>query len=232
MNVRNSIGTTGLGERTRHGFTLIELILAIGLAAIVLVAVNGAFFGAVRLRNRTAETIDAAAPLDQAAEILRRDLSCAVAPKPDGVMSGAFRAGNVSALGLGQPVQLEFHTATAVMDRTQPWGEVQRVAYGLRGNGNSRDLYRSVTRNLLTLGTPQTEDQLVLRDVSQFRVQCFDGAMWTETWDTSDTAALSTNLPLAVRLQIQRGGNSDPSNPTELLVPVRVVARNISNTTL
>jgi hypothetical protein len=118
------------------------------------------------------------------------------------------------------------------MDRTQPWGEIQRVAYGLRGNGNSRDLYRSVTRNLLTLGTPQTEDQLVLRDVSQFRVQCYDGALWTESWDTSDTAALSTNLPLAVRLQIQRGANSDRSNPTELLVPVRVVARNISNTTL
>lgn len=205
-----------------------ELILAIALAAVVIVSVNAAFFGALRLRNRTAELVDSAAPVDRAVATLRLDLANAVAPKSGGLMSGAFRAGNITALGLSQTVQLEFHTATAVMDRTVPWGEVQRVAYGVR----SGDLIRSVTRNLLTVGTPQTEDQLVLRNVAQFQVQCFDGSLWTEMWDTSDTAGIQTNLPLAVRLRIRPAGNSDPNSPVELLVPLRTVARNVSNTTI
>lgn len=212
------------------GFTLIELVLAIGISAIVLVAINGAFFGALRLRNATVDAVDAAVPVDQAVTTLRRDLQCAVPPKPDGYMSGNFKAGSVTGTGISQPVQLEFHTATAVLSRTEPWGEIQRVAYGLKGSGNQRDLYRTVTRNLLTLAVPQTEEQLVLRGVEQFKVLCFDGSRWTETWDTSDTASPSTNLPLAVRLLIRRSPAATQSAPIEVVVPIRAVTRNISNT--
>ena len=212
------------------GFTLIELVLAIGISAIVLVAINGAFFGALRLRAATVESVDAAVPVDQALTTLRRDLQCAVSPKASGLMSGSFKTGSVIGNGIAQPVQLEFHTATAVFSRNEPWGEVQRVAYSLKGTANQRDLYRCVTRNLLTLATPQVEEQLVLRGVDQFQVLCFDGSRWTETWDTSDTASLSTNLPLAVRLQIRRSGSAPQSSPIEVVVPIRTVTRDVSNT--
>ncbi len=210
------------------GFTLIELVLAIGISAIVLVSINSAFFGALRLRNATVEAVDSAAPLDQAATILRRDLLCTVPPKPDGYMSGAFKAGNVMANGVSSPVQLEFHTATGVMSAKNPWGEIQRVAYGLKSSGTSRDLCRTVTRNLLSLAVPDVEEQVMLRGVDQFQVFCFDGSRWTEMWDTSDSASASTNLPLAVRLVIRRSGRPADSQPVELMVPIRAVSRNIA----
>ncbi len=63
-----------------HGFTLIEMILAIGVAAMVLLAVNAVLFSALRLRDATTAAVDAAAPMDQAMTYLRRDLECVVTP--------------------------------------------------------------------------------------------------------------------------------------------------------
>ena len=58
-----------------HAFTLIEMILAIGVAAMVLIAVNTALFASLRLRDATQNVVDAAAPLDQAVSYIRRDLA-------------------------------------------------------------------------------------------------------------------------------------------------------------
>ena len=78
-----------------HAFTLIEMILAIGVAAIVLVAINTVLFAALRLRDATADMVDAAAPVDQTVTFLRRDLECVVTPTngTTKVLSGDFRVG-------------------------------------------------------------------------------------------------------------------------------------------
>ena len=73
-----------------HAFTLIEMVLAIGVAAIVLIAVNTVLFAALRLRDATADTVDAAAPLDQTVTFLRRDLQCVVTPT-NGTPAGFVR---------------------------------------------------------------------------------------------------------------------------------------------
>src|ERR1044071_8715978 len=93
-----------------HAFTLIELILAIGVAAIVLIAVNTVFFSALRLRNATTEMVDDATPIENAITILRRDLMCAVSPIPGGIMSGDFKCGDVTSVGVADMVSLEVFT--------------------------------------------------------------------------------------------------------------------------
>src|SRR5215467_2666454 len=74
-----------------EGFTLIEVILAVGIFAIVMVAINTAFFAALRLRQRTTETLEQGLPLDHALLLLHRDLVNAV--PPGGVLAGDFRSG-------------------------------------------------------------------------------------------------------------------------------------------
>ena len=217
----------------RSAFTLIELILAIGIAAIVLVAVNAVFFTAVHLRDAATAAIDAATPIDQAVSTIRRDLQCVVTPKPGGLMSGDFKTGNVTSTGISTPVAAELYTATGSMSASQPWGEVQRVTYELKSSVNgSQDLYRSITRNLLTTGTPDVEDQLLLSGVADLHFSCYDGSQWQDRWDTSDTSGVSTNLPLAVRVRIQLGGVEKLNpNPIELLVPIDSQSRTNSNST-
>ena len=57
---------------TQRAFTLIELILAIGVAAIVLVAANAVLFAALHLRDATADAVDANTPVDATVALDRK----------------------------------------------------------------------------------------------------------------------------------------------------------------
>jgi type II secretion system protein J len=208
------------------GFTLIEMILAIGIAAIVLIVVNAAFFSSLHLRNQTADMVDAAAPVDAAVTFLKRDLQCAVTPTngTSKVLSGGFRVGNsLNSAGVSDPVAIEMFTATGALSDREPWGDIQRVTYELKtptvSTATGRDLYRSVMRNLLAVATPDVTEQLMLSGVATLKFSCYDGAQWNDTWDTTDPTAINTNLPAAVRVDIQMAGRSD-LGPIEIVVPI------------
>ena len=220
-----------------HAFTLIEMILAIGVAAMVLIAVNTALFASLRLRDATQNVVDAAAPLDQTVTFIRRDLQCVVTPTngTSKVLSGSFRAGSISSVGVSESVAVEMFTATGTLSANAPWADIQRVTYELKQpadrNAVGRDLYRSVVRNLLTLTTPDVQDQLMLSGVQDIKFTCFDGATWQDTWDTTGLTSTETNLPLAVRVDIQMAGNNAATaQPIELVVPIDAQVR--TNTVL
>jgi type II secretion system protein J len=226
-------GIFSIGNRKseiENGFTLVEMILAIGVAAIVLAAVNAVLFTALHLREVTTDVVDAATPLDQTVTFLRRDLECCVTPTngTSKVLSGAFRAGNgLSSAGVSDPVAVEMFTATGALSESVPWADIQRVTYEVKNStdiSGRRDLYRSVLRNLLPTGTPEVDEQLMLPGVESVKFSCYDGAQWQDAWDTSDATSVNTNLPLAVRVQIQMaGGNAN--EPIQLVVPIDAVAR-------
>ena len=206
------------------GFTLIEVILAIGIAAIVLVAVSSVFFAGIRLRDATQAAVDNATPVDQTLSTLRNDLQCVVTPTngTTKVLSGDFRVGDVTSSASGQPVAVEMYTATAELSDSQPWGEIQKVTYELRDPANrntqGKDLIRSVTRNLLTPTTPDVQDQWMMSGVQSITFSCYDGSQWWNTWDTTGLTSVNTNLPVAVRVDIQPVGNQ--MAPIEMVVPI------------
>jgi type II secretion system protein J len=223
--VGSSLLRPGTAAR-RHGFTLIEMILAIGIAAIVLIAVNTVFFSAVHLRDAAADMVDAATPVDAAVTFLKRDLQCAVTPTngTTKLLSGGFRAGNnLSSMGVSDPVAVEMFTASGALSDSAPWGDIQRVTYELKSSTDSsavgRDLYRSVVRNLLAVSTPDVTEQLMLSGVASLKFSCYDGTQWNDTWDTTDPTSLNTNLPVAVRVDIQMAGRAD-LQPIEIVVPI------------
>jgi len=228
-NMKTSPHASRLTHHVR-AFTLVEMILAIGVAAIVLITINAVLFAALRLRDATTSVVDAAAPLDQTMTFLRRDLQCAVTPTngTSKVLSGNFRVGNLTSVGVSEPVAIEMFTATGALSASAPWGDIQRVTYGLKQPADraaaGKDLVRSVARNLLTITTPEVEEQLMLSGVAGIKFSCYDGAQWQDTWDTSGMTSTSTNLPLAVRVDIQMSGNNN-AGPVEMLVPIDSVSR-------
>src|SRR5690242_9113478 len=66
--------------RPRAAFTLMEVMLALTVSAIVLAAIGGVFFAALRLRDRTSAALDETAPLYQALSIMRCDFQGALPP--------------------------------------------------------------------------------------------------------------------------------------------------------
>ncbi|MGH7940932.1 MAG: type II secretion system protein GspJ [Limisphaerales bacterium] len=208
----------------QRAFTLIEMILAIGIAAIVLITISSVFFAAIRLRDATQDYVDAATPVDQTLATIRRDLACVVTPTngTTKLLSGDFRVGNIVSAGESQPVAIEMFTATGDISEQQPWGDIERVTYGLRApatrNGTGKDLFRSVTRNLLSPTPTTPDDQWMMSGVQSITFSCYDGAQWWNTWDTTGLTSPNTNLPCAVRVDIQPVGNQ--TAPIEMIVPI------------
>lgn len=220
----------------RDGFTLIEMILAIGIAAIVLVTACTAFFAGLRLRESTQQLVDDATPVDQAFTTMRRDLQCITVPTngTSKVLSGGFRVGSIISAGNGTPVSIEMYTATGELNDKKPWGDIQRVTYELRDptdrNAQGKDLIRSVTRNLLTQTTPDVEDQWMMSGIQSITFSCYDGAQWWTSWDTTGLTSANTNLPAAVKVDIQPVGNQ--MSPFEIVVPIdSEVVTNVTVTT-
>ncbi len=217
-------------SRARNpGFTLIEVLLALAISAVVLAAVGGVFYSAIRLRDHTVAALEPVARLHPVLVMLRRDLQNAV--WPGGIMTGVFRCGPLGPQ-FNDALGLQFSTTTAKLDESEPFGEIQEVAYELREGGlgrrGARELVRSINRNPLATLTTTPTQTLLLEDVESFEVTCFDGSQWQTVWDTSST---QTNLPLSVRVQIELADDPDQQIPTpaeartyEILVPLVVYA--------
>ncbi len=218
------------GARRRPpGFTLIEILLAVAIFGLVLVAIHSVFHVALRLRNRTVQSIEADIPLQQTLAILRRDLAGIV--PPGGTFGGAVESNpsTESTLLTGAPL-VQFHTAVGTLSDEAPWADIQRVAYSLAAPTNSTsegmDLVRSVTRNLLPVSVDTIESQRLMGGIESVIFQFHDGTAWQATWDSTNEVIL---MPRAIMARIQRmpPGNirtADRLPPIELVVGLLVEA--------
>lgn len=206
----------------RRGFTLLEMLLATAVGAVVLLAIHAVFFGALRLRHRSAQSIEDSLVWQRALMILNRDLANLV--PPGGVLSGALQTAGTLNLQVGQ-VGPEFRTATAELGEFEPWGEVQRVAYLLVESTNGtagRTLVRSVIRNLLTSSFEVSEQEVLVDQVENLAFLFHDGSQWRADWDSTTEA---TPLPRAIKVELQRaaaGSGVEPPAIIELVVPLLV----------
>ena len=221
-------------HRPARGFTLIEVLIATAAFAIVLAAINGVFYGAIRLRNQTATALDDALPGQQALAIIKRDLAGLVAP--GGTLAGPLQT-TLASKGLPGQSGPDFYTATGSIDETSPWAQVQRVSYVLTASTNrtgAKDLFRAVTRNLLPATSIEAPArQWLLGGVQNMAFSFYDGNQWRDSWDstTADVSTGQTNLlPRAIRVQIQLAAGQSAravsqTAPLELVVPVVVQSR-------
>jgi len=221
MTPRRSMPSVIPAPRAAAAFTLMEVMLALAVSAIVLAAIGGVFFSALRLRDRTVAALDEANPLQMAVSYLRRDLK-GTAPS-NGELTAIFQTPGGD-IGTGLNYLIRFRTTTGLLRDGVPWGDVQEVGYALRPSTTRpgvQDLIRCVTRNLLSTTDAQTDQQFLLSNVQSLDFACYDGATWQDAWDTTMS---NTNLPAAVRVRLQMAGASGSvardQDPIELIIPL------------
>jgi type II secretion system protein J len=208
---------------------LIELLLAISIMSIVLVAMHGMFFTALRLRNTAVASLEATLPVEQALGIMQRDLSnIACSTNTNSIFFAPLQTTNPTN-NLPNQVGPDFYNSGGELDGLVPWGNMQKIDYllatptnGSRGPG--MDLIRAVTRNLLPLSQPAQPDEqhTILSGVQTLTFLYYDGTQWEQSWDTTQ----QTNLPLAIKVRILMAsarGAPAQTQPLELVVPVDVM---------
>lgn len=221
--------------RARGGFTLLELLIATAMGAIVLLVISGTYFGALRLYNSTHDQIDADLVLDRTLGLVRRDLAGLMLPAgsatpPAGTFSGQFQdtpSGSLTQEFADTRVSPDLYTTSASVDGWSPFSEVQVVAYFLapaNDGSTTKNLVRAVTRNLLPAQIPTTDEQVLITGVANAEFDYFDGNEWTSTWDSTVTST----LPQAIRFRLSLAGRDrgrTAPQPVEIVVPVFVATK-------
>lgn len=235
-------------RRNARGFTLLELLVATAVGAMVLLVINTTFFGALKLHNSTHDKIDRDLEIQRALEIVRKDLagiqlppastttttttttSSSSSPSTATTLSGQFQTtdyGNSIVQDVsGDRISPDIYTNTGKIDGWTTFGDVQMVTYFLTPATNGTDtknLVRVVNRNLLSyLDDDEGEQQILISGVANADMLYFDGNDWQTDWDSTVT----TSLPSAIKFQLQMASTTpglQPGSPIELIVPIDVM---------
>jgi type II secretory pathway pseudopilin PulG len=227
MNLPPNFNLLGPKKAT-VGFTLLEIIIATSIMAMLLVAIHAAFFSALGLREKTIDALEASLPVEEALQTMQRDLANIVA-STNGTFFGPLQTTNPTNALPGQ-VGPDFYTSGGELDGMVQWGNVEKIDYLLTAptngtGGPGQDLVRAITRNLLPVNPPAVPDEkrTLLSGVQSLTFLYYDGTQWDPSWDTTQ----QTNLPLAIKVQIQMAvrntGILAQNPPLELVVPVDVL---------
>jgi general secretion pathway protein J len=211
-----------------RGFTLLELLVATSVAAIVLLVINATFFGALRLHNTTHDRIEQDLVLQRALGLIQRDVAGLM--QPGGIISGQLVSTETSTLGneaYGERLSPDLYTTTGQVDGWNPFSEAQVVAYYLApatDGSNTKSLVRVITRNLLPVQTATSEEQILVTGLTEGYFEFYDGTSWTDAWDSTATSSLPTAVRFSLTLAPVDAGQPAPS-PVELVIPVPVMTR-------
>ncbi|MDB6066297.1 MAG: hypothetical protein JWR26_2505 [Pedosphaera sp.] len=212
-------------------FTLLEMLLALAIAAVVLAAINAVFFGALHMQSRSTEAASQTMPVDRAVATMKQDLLGIV---PPGVLAGLMGT-DATATGVTQTPILEIFTSSGIIRDEVPWGDIQKIDYWLQVPTNAmsssgKDLVRGITRNLLSTTTEgPDQQQVIIGDVQSLQFSFYDGTNWAETWSTT-----LSNIPAAIKVQIAFTApkSGKPMNsPVQFLIPVVSQSRTNASTT-
>ncbi|HEY2662978.1 MAG TPA: type II secretion system protein GspJ [Candidatus Binataceae bacterium] len=217
------------------GFTLIELMLAVGLLGLILVLLTASFAAVAHSKihgeNRLAIEDQGRAILFQMSKELTGAVNTPFEPSKVLLIGTGHQQGGrpldslvVSTLDAGHRRAINGFAAeqTVVYDTSVPSS----------GAPGSFLLTRS-ERSSLLVSVPNTANNLppiVLADnVLSLHLRYFDGSKWNETWDSANAQTIVNGAPLPIAVMIDLTLASPSGRPinfsTEVTLPMAVTAR-------
>lgn len=180
--------------RTSHhrGFTLLELILASGIVALLMLslytALHAAFQARMVMNTQTAKVRAARVALD----LIEQDLKSIMPPSTTAVLAGPFisSANEIDCYTLGRDYG---------QDNNPQADGMRYVSVMMDSSAGAPALVRKVTRSLITSGASQPTTEVIASDVTAFAVSYYDGSTWADTYDST---AANDALPIAVRVTV------------------------------
>jgi type II secretion system protein J len=195
-------------RRSRNsGFSLLELVLAMTMAAMLALTLYTAMNVTIRARRSAALAVEPTRAAVVVCDLLRQDLESV--PPPVGILAGPFIGTHQAGANGADADGVQFCTIGAdagTPDDAQLAEGIRRVELLVRTDVSPPALVRRVTRNLLASTEPHVEEEILCRDVRSFSLRYYDGYAWQESWDST---TLGDVLPIAVGITLEIGGDAD-----------------------
>lgn len=212
------------GRPHRHrGFTLLELIVALMLTAILVVSLFGSLRVGFKAQQVAERRVAPGRTAEQVMEVLRTDLQCALPPRGQMTLAQQYLQGTSATGGthiFAGPFEgvdqqdargndgddlVFFSTAASPLHPDGANGDIKQIEYTVVQAPNSTDfmLVRNTTNNLLD-PQPELPDQEVLcRHVYGFNLRYWDGTQWEDNFDsTQQSGVLINTLPIAIEVTL------------------------------
>jgi general secretion pathway protein J len=193
----------------QKGFTLLELLLALALLALIVGTLYGSYFALFTGREAASAGMESRRELRTTLDLLRRELSGVLYRQNDKHFHFVVEDRDL----FGKPAStVSFITVAppeaggiAVSDQVD-------VRYGILENEKQLVLTRTAKDRHFT-GDPLRYPQL--EKVEGFLVECRSGDKWVKSWDL----AINPNLPEAVRVTITVLENDKPVDYSIVAMP-------------
>jgi general secretion pathway protein J len=175
-----------------NGFTLLEVLIALALLAVLAGALYGTYFSLIKGREAANEGMEARRELRSTLDLLRREINSAVYSKANTKLHFSVEDRDI----FGKPASTLAFTAIAppqaggltVSDQLDLKYEVLEREKKMILSRQAKDFYYTAE----PARYPQMES------LEGFLVECKSGDKWVKSWD----AALNMGLPKAVRITV------------------------------
>ncbi len=183
----------------RKAFTLLEVLLAATMTALLAGSLYATLYTAFRARRSAIEAVGSSQRAELAADFVCTELRSAVVP--NGILAGTFYGEDATgSLGRESDTVSFYRTADAI-DQQAGQGEIMMIELGCEPSleGAGMNLVRGVRRNLLATTFYDLPGEVLCRGVLAFNLRYFDGVEWLDSWDSS---VEDNTLPLAVEVDL------------------------------
>jgi prepilin-type N-terminal cleavage/methylation domain-containing protein len=200
-------------ERVSAGFTLIEMMLAVAVLALILVMLAGSFHAVVTSKVQAESHI--------AADSAARAILAGMVNEVRGAVQTTFLPSRV--LLMGESHSHDRHVVDSISVSTlspghhralEDFGAEDTVAYTTAPNPDHPGwflLLRSQNSGLLGIGTgiDARESTLLAVNLLSLRIRYFDGNTWSESWN-SQSLPPGRQLPNEVGIELTMAPRSGP----------------------
>lgn len=189
---------------SKEGFTLLEIIISVGLSAFLLLIVYTTYFGinrSIEIATREQEVIRTGRMM---AEMIKQDLGRAVFSE-----KYTFK-GIVNEIGGGETTTSVEFTALSPINELQP--RLYKVAYSLMAEENGeRSMVRFVSRDLKSDLLKNGVSYVVTRSITNFNMEFYDGNDWLLVWDSGKDGKVPQQIRLTIEAKDSKGNTNTVS---------------------
>ena len=215
----------------KRGFTLLEVILAVTVLALIGTMIYGGFSQTALNKARVEQDVDHSRIIHMALERMTRELSMAfvsthVNPSLD------LRVSNTAFVGKdnGRQDRIDFTSFSHQrLYRNARESDQNEISYFVTEHPDDPGMNVLARREQNRIDEDPRrggKSQILVENVEEFNVEYFDPLLseWVDTWDTVNTLAQPNRLPTQVRIRL---GVKDPRRPgktqtfgTRVVIPI------------